>query len=350
MTLQELTLNYRGNEYAYHLPEGLHAIKDTDARRRALWCGQACRLMEAPEEPSGAACQDRVLDGRDLCSRIGSRDPALLEMETELERMEAELTRIDLICEEKYRALKATVFQRITADLAARHMRQTEHEIRELRRLSDRRRMDRSWQLPLVCAVLVTIMAVLKNSRLYLVTLMLLGIAALSWLVVKKTWMDPQKAKEQIARLHEAFGADSDLSMRENVRAYCVQYERYLRDWHASYELSQRIGRLRHRLGKALDRQLAGPDRAGDGLTERFARALDQAVRAGPGPIILNDVFCRFDDDSCLTALRRLSALAGEGRQIIILTSSERELNFIQKGWVVPPPGHVPVTPFRLLG
>lgn len=349
MSLDELILDYHGVTYEYKLPECLHAIKDTDPERRRLWCRKA---REALGSGNGPAVIDRAeLDLPALLpAGCGEVDGTLSIQREELLELERQLTELDRQCEGKYRTLCATVFQGITADMAARRMMQAEHELKELKNLSNRRRMDISWILPLICAALVTILAAAWNPRLYVVTAMLLVIAALSYLVVLKTFIPPEKASQDAANILGAFGAADLDGMRANVQEYSRQYNDYLRDWHASYALSQQISKLRQRVARQIDQAVSDADSSAPGQAGRFLALFNQAVQAGSPLIILNDVFFLFNDSSCQSVLQTIAPAAGQNRQIVILSGSGREVDFLEKGWVVPPPGFVPNTPFRLLG
>ena len=398
MTITKLLISRDGEKHTLEPTAGIYVKKEADPERRSLWCGFIRDMLcgekkidpgvlefeedgktvsltsqdSLPREEAayytaerftGTSAHDFVISMADLeveetferyaTADERSRYDTLL---SEMCDMESRLTELSRSCGEKYRALKATVFEGITADQASRRMKQAEYQIKEIRKLSNAKRMNRSWQIPLICAVLVTIMAATKNSRLYIVTGMLVLIAALSFYIMKKTELSKREAEEQINAQLSEFGARDEPEMKENVHSYCRQYNEYLRDWHEAYALEARLARQRNRLGVLLNSVLARACEkdtrrfCADSVEGRFWALLNNASQDVRCPLVINNAFHRMDDNGCLAALRMLSRIAKNGRQVILFTSSERELNYVEKGWVVPPPGLVESTPFRLFG
>lgn len=398
MTIKKLSISRDGEEHTLEPTAGLYVKKETDPEMRSLWCrciksmlcggkemnsgmlevengGRTVSLTfqgDLPQEETAycAAEQFAGMSAHDFV--IGMAD---LEVETTFERhatadersrydalisemrgIESCLTELSRSYGKKYRALKATVFEGITADQASRRMKQAEYQIKEIKKLSNTRRMNRSWQIPLICAVLVTVMAVTKNPRLYIVTGMLILIAALSFFIMKKTEISKRDGEEQIKAQLSEFGARDEPEMKENVRIYCRKYSEYLRDWHEAYALEANLSKLRNRLGILLNSVLArvcGEDTqkfGADSAEGRFWALVNNIPQDVRCPLVIDDAFHHMDDDGCLAALHILSQVANSGRQVILFTSSERELNYAEKGWVVPPPGQVENTPFRLFG
>ncbi len=383
MTIKKLSVSRDGEEHTLEPTTGLYVKKEADPEMRSLWCrliqDMLCGKKErdsgqdglpqektarcAAKQFAGTPAHDFVIDMADLEVETTferhatvaerSRYDALI---SEMRGIESRLTELSRSYGEKYRELKATVFEGITADQASRRMKQAEYQIKEIKKLSNARRMNRSWQIPLICAVLVTVMAVTKNPRLYIVTGMLILIAALSFFIMKKTEISKKDAEEQIKAQLSEFGARDEPEMKENVHIYCRKYNAYLRDWHEAYALETNLSKLRNRLGVLLNSVLArvcGEDaqKFGVGSAEgRFWARLNNIPQDVHWPLVINDAFHHMDDDGCLAALHMLSQIANSGRQVILFTSSERELNYAEKGWVVPPPGQVESTPFRLFG